>query len=54
MHLGVIPPYSPCQDCENIWGINATFEFYQKLIKKILKDEDVIAKIPAIVLPDFL
>ena len=28
------------------------FEYYQKSTKKILKDEDVIAKIPAIVLSD--
>ena len=33
--------------------INDAFEFYQKSIKKILKDEDCIAKIPAVVLPDF-
>ncbi|KDR70653.1 hypothetical protein GALMADRAFT_254688 [Galerina marginata CBS 339.88] len=33
--------------------INDAFEYYQKSIKKILKDEDVTAKIPAIVPPDF-
>ena len=32
---------------------NDTFEYYQKSIKKILKDKNVIAKIPAILLPDF-
>lgn len=32
---------------------NDAFEYYQKSIKKILKDEDVVAKIPAIVPPDF-
>ena len=32
---------------------NDAFEYYQKSIKKILKDENVIAKIPAIVPPDF-
>lgn len=32
---------------------NDAFEYYQKSIKKILKDENVIAKIAAIVLPDF-
>ena len=32
---------------------NNIFEYYQKSIKKILKDEDVITKIPAIVLGDF-
>ena len=33
--------------------INDAFEYYQRSIKKILKDEDVIAKIPALVPPDF-
>ncbi|KIM40092.1 hypothetical protein M413DRAFT_28622 [Hebeloma cylindrosporum] len=32
---------------------NDAFEYYQKSIKKILKDENVIANIPAIVPPDF-
>ena len=30
-----------------------TFEYYQKSIKNILKDKNVIAKIPAIMLLDF-
>ncbi|PPQ95396.1 hypothetical protein CVT26_008242 [Gymnopilus dilepis] len=33
--------------------INGAFDHYQKSIKKILKDENVIAKLPAIVPPDF-
>jgi hypothetical protein len=32
---------------------NEAFEYYQKSIKKILKDEAVTAKLPAIVPPDF-
>jgi len=32
---------------------NDAFEYCQKPIKKILKDENVIAKIPAIMPPDF-
>jgi hypothetical protein len=32
---------------------NDAFEYYQKSIKKILKDEDVTAKLPAIVPSDF-
>jgi len=32
---------------------NDAFEYHQKLIKNILKGEDVIAKIPAIIPPDF-
>ncbi|KAF8869261.1 hypothetical protein CPB84DRAFT_1839606 [Gymnopilus junonius] len=32
---------------------NGAFEYYQKSIKKILKDENVTAKLPAIVPPDF-
>jgi len=32
---------------------NDTFEYYQKPIKKILKDKNVISKIPSIMLPDF-
>ncbi|KAF9460325.1 hypothetical protein BDZ94DRAFT_1266299 [Collybia nuda] len=33
--------------------INGAFDYYQKSIKKILKDEIVTAKLPALVPPDF-